>query len=357
LEKLAMESSKNPNAAAGEEAFQFRMGLNDNKAGMEGLDKEKINKIIMEATKGSRFYENELKKDEQVNLRIEKMMQQKAQITDQQLKNSELQNRKGVCPRWRSAKTGPPALRRLDPKERLAARLGEAWRLLPSRRAPPGDPCRSAAALVGAVPLLRESGIRPRSLGRGCGATEGHACGDAPDIWDYGTGRAWDEGPGGSVKTDSEESFPVTKGFLTSLFNSLRGDIQELRRDISQEVKELRGEVSSVGERVSQLEDSEIPRGEEVAGLQQEVVRLREQQYLLQMAVEDLENRSRRQNIHIRGAPVGAEKEDIVDYVVDLFRSLLGADETQEVVLDRVHRVGRAGGPGDRPPGHPSLSP
>jgi DNA polymerase kappa len=29
----------------------LRMGLNDNKAGMEGLDKEKINKIIMEATK------------------------------------------------------------------------------------------------------------------------------------------------------------------------------------------------------------------------------------------------------------------------------------------------------------------
>lgn len=31
----------------------LRMGLNDNKAGMQGLDKEKINKIIMEATKVS----------------------------------------------------------------------------------------------------------------------------------------------------------------------------------------------------------------------------------------------------------------------------------------------------------------
>lgn len=33
------------------DALLLRMGLNDNKAGMEGLDKEKINKIIMEATK------------------------------------------------------------------------------------------------------------------------------------------------------------------------------------------------------------------------------------------------------------------------------------------------------------------
>ncbi|XP_063479210.1 DNA polymerase kappa isoform X5 [Symphalangus syndactylus] len=70
----------------------LRMGLNDNKAGMEGLDKEKINKIIMEATKGSRFYGNELKKEKQVNQRIENMMQQKAQITSQQLRKAQLQS-------------------------------------------------------------------------------------------------------------------------------------------------------------------------------------------------------------------------------------------------------------------------
>ncbi|NXL73346.1 POLK polymerase, partial [Leptocoma aspasia] len=69
----------------------LRMGLNDNKAGMQGLDKEKINKIIMEATKGSKFYENELKKDHQVNQRIEKMMQLKEKITTQQLLKAQLQ--------------------------------------------------------------------------------------------------------------------------------------------------------------------------------------------------------------------------------------------------------------------------
>ncbi|XP_025913149.1 DNA polymerase kappa isoform X1 [Apteryx mantelli] len=69
----------------------LRMGLNDNKAGMQGLDKEKINKIIMEATKGSRFYENELKKDKQVNQRIEKMMQLKEKITSPQLLKAQLQ--------------------------------------------------------------------------------------------------------------------------------------------------------------------------------------------------------------------------------------------------------------------------
>ncbi|CAL1530956.1 unnamed protein product [Lymnaea stagnalis] len=52
-----------------------RMELNDNKAGMEGLDKEKINQIIYESSKGklfmcSKFFENEQKKEEQLNQRI-----------------------------------------------------------------------------------------------------------------------------------------------------------------------------------------------------------------------------------------------------------------------------------------------
>lgn len=73
------------------EDFLSRMALNDNKAGMEGLDRDKINKIIMETSKGSRFYENELKREQQVNQRIEKMMLQKAKITEEQLKKAQTQ--------------------------------------------------------------------------------------------------------------------------------------------------------------------------------------------------------------------------------------------------------------------------
>ncbi|XP_012317565.2 DNA polymerase kappa isoform X1 [Aotus nancymaae] len=85
-----MDGTKEKNDSYKDDVL-LRMGLNDNKAGMEGLDKEKINKIIMEATKGSKFYGNELKKEKQVNQRIENMMQQKAQITSQQLRKAQLQ--------------------------------------------------------------------------------------------------------------------------------------------------------------------------------------------------------------------------------------------------------------------------
>lgn len=42
---------------------------------------------------GSKFYENELKREQQVNQRIEKMMLQKEQITEQQLKKAQAQVR------------------------------------------------------------------------------------------------------------------------------------------------------------------------------------------------------------------------------------------------------------------------
>ncbi|XP_051498003.1 DNA polymerase kappa [Apus apus] len=86
-----MDDMKKVGNSSCDDGFLLRMGLNDNKAGMQGLDKEKINKIIMEATKGSRFYENELKKDQQVNQRIEKMMRLREKITAQQLLKAQLQ--------------------------------------------------------------------------------------------------------------------------------------------------------------------------------------------------------------------------------------------------------------------------
>ncbi|KAH0628017.1 hypothetical protein JD844_008666 [Phrynosoma platyrhinos] len=85
-----MENANTDGVSSGD-GLLLRMGLNDNKAGMQGLDKEKINKIIMEASKGSKFYENELKKDQQVDKRIKKMLELKNKITDQQIMKAQLQ--------------------------------------------------------------------------------------------------------------------------------------------------------------------------------------------------------------------------------------------------------------------------
>ncbi|NXO76443.1 POLK polymerase, partial [Sitta europaea] len=50
-----MDDTKKVANSSCSDGVLLRMGLNDNKAGMQGLDKEKINKIIMEATKVDRL--------------------------------------------------------------------------------------------------------------------------------------------------------------------------------------------------------------------------------------------------------------------------------------------------------------
>lgn len=51
-----------------------RIGLNSHKAGMEGLDRDKINQVILEASKGSKYYQNELHKDQEIMKRVYHML-------------------------------------------------------------------------------------------------------------------------------------------------------------------------------------------------------------------------------------------------------------------------------------------
>ena len=75
-ELLLISDNKEERQVAGEfhsESQVERMSLNDQKAGMEGLDKERINKIIHEVSKGSKFYENERRKEQKTKERIKAM--------------------------------------------------------------------------------------------------------------------------------------------------------------------------------------------------------------------------------------------------------------------------------------------
>lgn len=83
--RMLTEGNANMSGVGGEETSSAsglsRMELNDQKAGMEGLDKEKINQIIIDASKGSKFYENERKKEEQTEERIARLKEQLSKLT------------------------------------------------------------------------------------------------------------------------------------------------------------------------------------------------------------------------------------------------------------------------------------
>ena len=60
------------------------INLNEHKAGLIGLDKEKINKIIQEASKGSAFYNHQQIRQKRINKQIEQHKKKLAQITETQ---------------------------------------------------------------------------------------------------------------------------------------------------------------------------------------------------------------------------------------------------------------------------------
>ena len=66
-----------------------RIGVNTDKAGMEGLDKTKINQIIVEASKGSRYYQKELEKEKILSQRVQKMLKQLEKFTRSEISKAE----------------------------------------------------------------------------------------------------------------------------------------------------------------------------------------------------------------------------------------------------------------------------
>ncbi|XP_037051630.1 DNA polymerase kappa-like [Bradysia coprophila] len=67
-----------------------RMALNDTKAGMEGLDVQRINQIIEEASKGSKYYMHQQNQQDKLNVRIQHIQESFNNLTSEQIVNSTL---------------------------------------------------------------------------------------------------------------------------------------------------------------------------------------------------------------------------------------------------------------------------
>ncbi|KAJ1110743.1 hypothetical protein NDU88_008090 [Pleurodeles waltl] len=57
---------------------------------------------------------------------------------------------------------------------------------------------------------------------------------------------------------------PVTQAFLTSLLDVLKTDPQDHKRDLSQDLHNVKQDQSSLGDRDSSLEDNKTAKGEEI---------------------------------------------------------------------------------------------
>uniref|UniRef100_A0ACD5X245 Uncharacterized protein n=1 Tax=Avena sativa TaxID=4498 RepID=A0ACD5X245_AVESA len=72
-----------PSDGGGDRPWQsYHTAYTNAKAGMEGVDKEKVQRVIYEMSKGSKYFENEQKKEAITKLKIEHLRAQCAKLTD-----------------------------------------------------------------------------------------------------------------------------------------------------------------------------------------------------------------------------------------------------------------------------------
>ena len=67
------ETPSSSSSSSSSSSLAAVMELNDTKAGMEGLDKERINAVIEEASRGSKFYAAKMRAQERISRQVEDM--------------------------------------------------------------------------------------------------------------------------------------------------------------------------------------------------------------------------------------------------------------------------------------------
>lgn len=155
------------------------------------------------------------------------------------------------------------------------------------------------------------------------------------------------------LETDSSESrdyVPLSKADLdtsletlyTKLFTKFQAEIQKSTSTSSQEA-------AAIGTHTDLLENKYDELSIAFNGLSREHESLSSDFTQLQAHVEDLDNRNRRSNLRIRGAPESIT--DLIAYSSKLFQSLLPEQDPRSFICDRIHRALRAKPPPYKPPG------
>ncbi|KAJ1081905.1 hypothetical protein NDU88_002077 [Pleurodeles waltl] len=144
----------------------------------------------------------------------------------------------------------------------------------------------------------------------------------------------------GPVPSESDRA-PLTRAIIEHLFRSLRNDFAPPKREIAADIKDLKREVIDLGQCVDTVEQTYDAQEEELDFHRRELLTLQDKNHDLKYQLEDLENRSRRSNIPIKGVPAQAVVAPLEDFVVRLFRHVAPALKEQDTVLDKTHRAGR----------------
>lgn len=137
------------------------------------------------------------------------------------------------------------------------------------------------------------------------------------------------------------ENFPITYQPISdaTLHNMLLSLRTTLANDMHACVKEFRDDLKQVNTRVSHIET----KMGEFATTFNELVdshnAKEEDMEWMRAKIADLEDRSRRNNLKIRGIPESVSQEKLTEYVQTIFKTAPPDLSDNELIIDRIHRL------------------
>lgn len=113
----------------------------------------------------------------------------------------------------------------------------------------------------------------------------------------------------------------------------------ELKTAWRQDLKTVQSDVATLQIRMQTLEDSQTSLKSLISSIQTASATRDALHHSLITQLDDQENRSRRNNIRLRGIPESVHPQDLINSLTKLFNSILGKDPDDKIEFDRAHRA------------------
>ncbi|CAH2300581.1 Hypothetical predicted protein [Pelobates cultripes] len=138
----------------------------------------------------------------------------------------------------------------------------------------------------------------------------------------------------------TEEQTPLTKEDLRRMLRETSDDIKAYTTAaLEKQIAGLKEDIEALASRTSHTEKRLTDTQAATTQHSRAIETLQERVLYLEDGLEDLNNRSRRQNIRIRGLPESIQPEAILPTVQAIFQSILPDTSEQERYIERAHRA------------------
>lgn len=132
-----------------------------------------------------------------------------------------------------------------------------------------------------------------------------------------------------------------TRSFLSTL--STKADMDRmtltLQQVLREEFREVKDSLHSLSSRADTMEQTPISTDQKIATLEATLTIQSQHLHALRLQQDDLENRSRRNNLKLWGIPEATTVRELCPTVATILNKILGRDPAAAMELDRVHRI------------------